>query len=85
MGENQTPRALLDDIEYLRAMPTKALISLQRRTERSHDELSSYLRAIATVLHERSYPSTCQEAGALCKGECTVDGDGHILDPDCFR
>ena len=76
----------MDDIEYLRNMPTKALISLQRRTQRSRDELSSYLTAIATVLRERRdrYPATCQEAGALCKGVCTVGGDGRILNPDCM-
>lgn len=40
----------------------------------------------ALIVSRRCRPvRTCAEAGAGCKGLCTVNSDGEILDPDCFR
>lgn len=53
MGEKQTPRVQLEDIDHLRTKSTPELRSLQRREQRSVDELTAYLKCIRTVLNER--------------------------------
>lgn len=71
MAETHTLRKQLDDIEYLRSLTTLHLRGLQRREQRSRDELNDYLTAIAVVLEERALA----EQAVKPDGDFVPDGE----------
>lgn len=53
MGDRQTPRVNLEDMDYLREQSTAQLNRWYIRNKRSLKEIEGYLRCIETVLKER--------------------------------
>lgn len=53
MGERQTPRVSLEDLDYLREQSTAQLRRWRSNHRRSIKELTSYIECIGVVLKER--------------------------------
>lgn len=53
MGEKQTPRVNMEDLDFLREQPTPKLRRWRSNNRRSIKELTDYNDCIAVVLKER--------------------------------